>query len=176
MLDNDLKNELRQLLLQNDYISFSNYYIEEATLPQYMIDKGYMEEYTSEESFYEDIFDFLETNYCKIEFYSDLVFFTKDEYVDMLDFVIKNPNVKDDIMNINESIWVSFFLYKYFLDKNMKDLSEREKLALGEPKLDDSFDEPVLIYNFDLTIDAEYDEKSKSYIPSNPSYFTCYLQ
>lgn len=58
----------------------------------------------------------------------------------------------------------------------MKDLSEREKLALGEPKLDDSFDEPVLIYNFDLTIDAEYDEKSKSYIPSDLSYFTCYLQ
>lgn len=69
-----------------------------------MIDKGYMEECCNEESFYEEIFDFLETNYCKIKFCDDLVFFSKDDYIDILDFVIKNPNVKDDIININETI------------------------------------------------------------------------
>lgn len=175
MLNNNLKNELRRLLLQNDYVSFSDYYIEETIFPQYMIDKGYMEEYCNEESFYEEIFDFLEANYCKIEFCDDLVFFTKDDYMDILDFVIKNPNVKDDIVNINETIWIVFFLDRYFLNKNMKDLSEREIQALGEPKIDDSLDEPILIYNFDLMIDAEYDEKSKSYMPSDLSYFTCYL-
>lgn len=170
MLDNDLKSELRQLLSENDYVSFSDYYIEETVLPQCLMEDDYFDE-----DFFEDIFDFLETNYCKIEFCDDLVFFTKDDYMDILDFVIKNPNVKDDIININETIWIVFFLDKYFLNKNMKELSEREILALGEPKLDDSFDEPILVYNFDLMIDAEYDEKSKSYIPSNLSYFTCYL-
>lgn len=170
MINNDLKNELKQLLSQNDYISFSDYYIEETTLPQRLMEDDYFDE-----DFFEDIFDFLETNYCKIEFCDDLAFFTKDDYIDILDFVIKNPNVKDDIVNINETIWIIFFLDKYFLNKNMKDLSEREKLALGEPKLDDSLDDPILIYNFDLMIDAEYDEKSKSYIPSDLSYFTCYL-
>lgn len=170
MINNDLKNKLRQLLLQNDYISFSDYYIEETILPQCLMEDNYFDE-----DFFEDIFDFLETNYCKIEFCDDLVFFTKDDYMDILDFVIKNPNVKDDIININETIWIAFFLDKYFLNKDMKDLSEKEKLALGEPKLDDSLDEPILVYNFDLMIDAEYDEKSKSYIPSNLSHFTCYL-
>lgn len=170
MINNDLKNKLRQLLLQNDYISFSDYYIEETILPQCLMEDNYFDE-----DFFEDIFDFLETNYCKIEFCDDLVFFTKDDYMDILDFVIKNPNVKDDIININETIWIAFFLDKYFLNKNMKELSEMEILALGEPKLDDSLDEPILVYNFDLMIDAEYDEKSKSYIPSNLSYFTCYL-
>lgn len=170
MLDNDLKSELRQLLSQNDYVSFSDYYIEETVLPQRLMEDDYFDE-----DFFEDIFDFLETNYYKIEFCDDLVFFTKDNYIDILDFVIKNPNVKDDIVNINETIWIAFFLDKYFLNKDMKELSEREILALGEPKLDDSFDEPILVYNFDLMIDAKYDEKSKSYIPSDLSYFTCYL-
>lgn len=44
MLDNDLKNKLRQLLSQNDYISFSDYYIEETVLPQRLMEDDYFDE------------------------------------------------------------------------------------------------------------------------------------